>query len=327
MHKWLKINALIVSVAIAMLLGLHPSAYGQGKHHVHKNRKKADTGDAVLWRPVDVGRQDLFLGPGGREMQPDLRNITFEKEEKGGYSRKYTIRDGSGRKWVAKIGNEAQSETSAVRLLSSIGYITEVNYLAPKLTIPGRGTFTNVRLEARPEGIKRGKTWSWGKTPFEHTPQMNGLKLMMAFFGNWDTKSANNVILHDGRERQYVISDLGVSFGKTGSNGLPLFWRIGRSRNDPTGYARAKFITGVHRDGRLKVHFNGKNGGMMRTLTVNDARWLGGLLSQLSDKQIRDAFIAANYSERDVNILTGAVKDRISQLVRVSDAAPIARTR
>jgi len=260
-------------------------------------------------------------------MQPDLSHITFEKEEKGGYSKKYTIRDGSGRKWVAKVGNEAQSETSAVRLLSSIGYLTEVNYLAPHLTIPGRGTFTNVRMEARPEGVKRGNTWSWGKNPFQNTPQMNGLKLMMAFFGNWDTKSANNVILHDGGERQYVISDLGVSFGKTGSNGMPLFWRIGRSRNDPNGYARAKFITGINRDGRLKVHFNGKNGGMMRSLTVNDARWLGGLLSQLSDKQIRDAFLAANYSQRDVNILTGAVKDRISQLVRASDAAPIARTR
>ena len=84
-------------------------------------------------------------------MRPDLRRITFIKEEKGGYSKKYRVRDGSGREWVAKIGKEAQSETSAVRLLWGLGYLTEVNYLVPRVTIPGKGTFTNVRFEARPE--------------------------------------------------------------------------------------------------------------------------------------------------------------------------------
>ena len=313
-------------IAVAALAFFLSPTYAQ-KNHKDKHGDNGDNGQAVLWRPVNISQQDLFLGPGGRQMQPDLSRITFVKEEKGGYSKKFRIKDGSDRTWVAKVGNEAQSETSAVRLLSGIGYLTEINYLAPTLNIPGRGTFTNVRLEARPEGIKRGKTWSWGKNPLQNTPEMRGLKLMMAFLNNWDTKSANNVILHDGRERQYVISDLGVTFGKTGSNGLPLFWRIGRSRNDPRGYARAKFITGVKRDGRLKVHFNGKNGGMMTSLTAEDARWLGGLLSQLSDKQIRDAFLAANYSNADVNILTETVKQRISQLVRASDAARIARTR
>ena len=74
-------------------------------------------------------------------MRPDLRRITFIKEEKGGYSKKYRVRDGSGREWVAKIGKEAQSETSAVRLLWGMGYVTEVNYLVPRITIPGKGTF------------------------------------------------------------------------------------------------------------------------------------------------------------------------------------------
>ena len=58
-------------------------------------------------------------------MRPDLRRITFIKEEKGGYSKKYRVKDGSGREWVVKIGKEAQSETSAVRLLCGLGYLTE----------------------------------------------------------------------------------------------------------------------------------------------------------------------------------------------------------
>ena len=81
-------------------------------------------------------------------MRPDLRRITFIKEEKGGYSKKFEVRDGSGRRWVVKIGKEAQAETSAIRLLWGVGYLTEVNYLVPRVTIPGKGTFTNVRFEA-----------------------------------------------------------------------------------------------------------------------------------------------------------------------------------
>ena len=278
----------------------------------------------VLWAPVDVSQQDLFLGPGGAAMQPDVSRISLVKEEKGGYSKKFRIKDAAGNTWVAKTGKEAQPETSAVRLLSAIGYKTEINYLVPSLTIPGKGSFTNVRLEARPAGVDRGKQWYWGKTPFEGTHQMKGLMLMMAFINNWDMKSANNVILKQGGERQYVISDLGVAFGRTGRNSLPLFWRFGRSRNNPGDYAKSTFISGVKGD-RVKVSFNGKNRSRMDTFTRADARWLAELLTQLSDGQIRDAFRAANYSPTDVDILSRAVRRRISELDRVDPANRMAR--
>ena len=274
--------------------------------------KKAAGGPSVLWEKVNIRQQDLYFGPGGKAGFPDVARVEFIKEEKGGYSKKYRIRDASGRIWVAKIGDEAQSETASVRLLAALGYKTEINYLVPSLTIPSKGTFSNVRLEARPHDVDRGKQWNWGGSPFENTPQMKGLMLMMAFINNWDMKSANNVILKSHSENQYVISDLGVSFGKTGSNGWPLFWRVGRSRNNPGDYAAAKFITATEKD-RIKVVFNGKNRSRMRDFTANDARWLTDLLKQLSDQQIKDAFRAANYSPTNVNLLTEAVKNRISQ--------------
>lgn len=272
-----------------------------------------DKGRPVFWENVNVGQQDLFLGPGGKAMKPDLSRITFVKEDVGGHSKKYRITDGSGNLWVAKIGDEAQSETAAVRLLYALGYKTEINYLVPTLTIPGKGVFRNVRLEARPADVERGKQWNWGSSPFEGTPQMRGLMLMMAFINNWDMKSANNVILKKGAERQYVISDLGVSFGKTGSNSLPLFWRIGRSRNKPGDYSRSDFVRDVHKD-RIEILYNGKNRSRMRDFTVSDARWLADRLTRLSDKQIRDAFRAANYSQSDIEVLTATVKRRIGQL-------------
>jgi len=297
---------ILTSLLAIILLFSAAEAQKKAKHDV-------DTGTPVLWQSVDVTHQDLFLGPGGEQMKPDLSTITFVSEEKGGHSKKYKIKDGAGNKWVAKIGDEAQSETAAVRLLAALGYKTEINYLVPTLTIPGQGTFTNVRLEARPEDVDRGKVWKWGGTPFEGTRQMKGLMLMMALINNWDMKSANNVILKTGDERQYVISDLGVAFGKTGSNPLPLFWRIGRSRNKPVDYSKSKFIAGVKKN-KVKVVFNGKNRTRMRNFTVADARWLADLLTQLSDQQIRDAFRAANYSDSNIDLLTHAVRSRITQL-------------
>jgi hypothetical protein len=259
-------------------------------------------------------------------MLPDVSRITFIKEETGGYSKKFRIKDAANNVWVAKVSNEAQSETAAVRLLSAIGYVTEINYLVPRLNIPGKGVFNNVRLEARPDGVKRGKEWKWGSTPFEGTPQMKGLMLMMALINNWDMKSANNVLIEDGDMQKYVISDLGVSFGKTGSNPLPLFWRIGRSRNDPQGYSKTRLVSGTSRE-HVHVVFNGKNRSRMHDFTHEDAAWLAGLLKQLSDKQIRDMFRAANYSNADVNLLTRSLKTRIAQLDAASKDRHIKGTR
>src|SRR3954469_9600618 len=78
-------------------------------------------GDAVLWRePSDIASRDLFLGPGGDDKKPNLSNVTFLAENPGGYSVKYQARDGSGRKWVVKLGNEARPETTALRLLWAV---------------------------------------------------------------------------------------------------------------------------------------------------------------------------------------------------------------
>ena len=290
-------------------------------------QKNSGTGlRPVLWQDVDIRQQDTYLGPGGREMLPDVSRITFIKEETGGYSKKFRIKDAADNVWVAKVSNEAQSETAAVRLLSAIGYVTEVNYLVPRLNIPGKGIFTNVRLEARPKHVKRGKEWKWGHTPFEGTREMKGLMLMMALINNWDMKSANNVLIEDADMEKYVISDLGVSFGKTGSNPLPLFWRIGRSRNDPKGYSKTRLVSGTSRE-HVHVVFNGKNRSRMHDFTHEDAAWLAGRLKQLSDKQIRDMFRAANYSTADINLLTRSLKSRIGQLDAASRDKQIKGTR
>ena len=292
-----------------------------------KKKKAALTGTPILWQqPDNISSRDLFLGPGGAAMRPDLRRITFIKEEKGGYSKKYRVRDGSGREWVVKIGKEAQSETSAIRLLWGVGYVTEVNYLVPRVTIPGKGTFSNVRFEARPEKWDRAGEWKWKRNPFIGKPEFQGLKIMMAMINNWDLKDSNNVIVKlrgsDSDALYYIISDLGATFGHASTT--PLFWRFTRSRNNPEKYAKSEFFKKVKGD-RVVLHFGGKNSGLMKDISVHDAQWMGGLLSQLSDQQLRDAFRAANYQPNQINLLARTVRERTNELLSLRPGVQIGR--
>lgn len=290
-------------------------------------KKELPEGVPVLWRePADIQSRDLLLGPGGASMKPDLSRVTFVKEEKGGYSKKYRVKDGRGRTWVAKIGKEAQSETAAVRLVWAVGYVSEINYLVPRLTIEGKGTFENVRLEARPENVKRFDEWRWIENPFAGKRELQGLKVLMALLENWDLKDENNRILvvRNGNrtELHYIVSDLGTTFGKTGGQNSPMAFikSIKGSRNEPDDYVNDKFIDGVEGN-NVRLDYHGKNSDLMRDITVAEARWIGGLLSRLSDRQLQDAFRAANYSAAQVPLLTGAVRKRINELVNLRSQA------
>ncbi len=309
-------------VALAFALALVPANAALGQKD-DKKKKQPPTGTPVLWREhADVSALNLLDGPGGAEMRPDISKLTFIREETGGYSKKYRVRDGSGRTWVAKIGVEAQPETAATRLVWAAGYVTEITYLAPKATIEGKGTFENVRFEARPEGYDRLEIWKWAQNPFTGKRELQGLKALMGLLENWDMKDDNNKIIYvpgEGGgpgELRYVISDLGATFGKTDSPGGVSSWlrQVRGTRNEPTDFVNDKFITGVE-GGKIVIDYEGKNAKLMRDISVEDARWLGTQLAKLSDEQIADAFRAANYTPDEVKLLAAAVRSRINELV------------
>ena len=269
---------------------------------------------AVMWTPVAVEKRNLYNGVGGTAMKPNLRRVQFIKKETGGNNLKYRIRDASGRVWVAKIADESQAEVAANRLLYGVGYGTEIDYLAPRLTIPGKGAYTNVRLEARPAGVKRDARWKWEENPFVGTPEFKGLRVLMALINNWDLKDDNNAILRAGGEARYIVSDLGSSFGKLPVASAPILNRFGRSVNVPADFAKSTFIHRVEPSGEIDFYYKAKGKELLKGITVEDARWIGGLLSRLSDRQIADAFRAANYRPSEVRLLTGAIRSRIRQL-------------
>lgn len=309
-----------LTAALILLCVIAPAFAAQEKKD---KKKEPPKGTPVLWRGhEDVSALDLLAGPGGEGMRP-AAPYTFVEEEKGGYSKKYRVRDAKGRVWVAKVGVEAQPETAVTRLVWAAGYIPEVTYLEPKATIEGKGTFENVRFEARPDDTMRHGEWRWADNPFSGRRELQGLKIMMALFENWDLKDDNNRILavtRDGGETElhYVVSDLGATVGKTGGVGglMARLRQIKGTRNKPEDFANDKFVEGVEA-GRVRFSFEGKNKELMQDITVADAQWLAGILSRLSDKQLEDAFRAANYADEEVSLLASAVRARINQLAAV----------
>ena len=315
-----KLSVLMVTLFLTLV---HP-VFGQDES---KKKKEIPEGTPILWQePTDISSRDLFLGPGGEAMKPDLSSVTFIKEEEGGYSVKYRVHDGAGKTWVVKVGNEARPETASVRLAWAVGYMTEINYLYPCVKIAGAPKprkkvercegdgFADVRFEARPEDVKRLDEWSWTDNPFKGTNELQGLIVLMGLLNNWDLKDTNNKILlvqsADGQnELRYIISDLGATFGKTGGF-------ISHSRNEPEKYVKTKFVEGVE-GGRVKFAYSGKNSGLFRDITVEQAKWIGDLLSRLSDQQITDALRAANFTPKEIQILLPSVRERINQLVNL----------
>lgn len=315
----------LLTAALVIFVSLG-SAFGQKKAD-KKEKQVPPNATAVLWKdPGNIASKDLFLGPGGEAMKPDLSRVTFVKVETGGFSTKYRVRDGKGRTWVVKVGQEARPETAAVRLAWAVGYPTEVNYLYPCVHIVGapqphkeayrceKNGHANVRFEARPSDVKRLENWSWKQNPFMGKPELNGLIVLMSLLNNWDLKDDNNKILlanGDGGqpELHYIISDLGATFGKTGGF-------LSRSRNEPEDYVKAKFVEGVD-GGRVRLNYNGKQTDLMSNLSVKDAKWIGGLLAQLTDQQLEDAFRAANFKPEEIQMLTQAVRQRINELVNL----------
>lgn len=312
----------VLSLTLVLILSYPAAAAAQ---------KKSKDGDApqgtpVLWKePTDIATRDLFAGPGGDAMKPDLSKVTFESDEEGGYSIKWTVRDGAGKKWTAKLGKEAQPETVAVRLVWAAGYMTEINYLATCVHIAGAPKprhevdrcegdgFANVRFKRSPEGAKKlDDNWSWNKNPFVGTKEFKGLVVLMGLLNNWDLKDPNNKIYYvpgadaGQGELQYVVADLGATFGKTGGP-------IAHDRNEPEHYVKSGFVEKVE-GGRVKFDYHGKNAGLFDNISVEDAKWIGDILSQLSEQQIKDAFRAGNFKPDDIEALSYEVRARINEL-------------
>ena len=304
------------------------------KKEEKKEKKKdaaasGDIGDAhnVLWRePADIESRDLFNGPGGADGAPDLKSkFTFIDRSQSGTSEKINVDDDRGRKWQVKFGAEARPSPAASRIAWALGYHVDTDYFVKRVHIEGRGGFDvwDVRFKRRDDGYKEVGTFSWHANPFVGTREFQGLKVLMALINNWDLKEDNNKIIQaskksggDKSELIYYVSDLGATFGKTGSaiRKIPGFQNAPAGTKGEAGpYSDQVFINGVS-NGQVVFNYKGKDRKALEGITVESARWMGNLAGRLSDKQLSDAFRAGGFSDGEVTIFVRALRARINEL-------------
>jgi len=337
------LRRLLVPAILLSTLSLTPVLAQKSK----KSKQPKPVGVPVLWRdPGNISKRNLKFGPGSAELAP-AAPFTFLMEEATGESAKFDVTDARGVTWVVKVGPEAQAETVATRLVWAVGYFADEAYYMdraeiknlPKLSrgqefIENGSVVRSARFEPKRKDVRRGANWDWEANPFVNTRELDGLKVLMVLLANYDTSIRNNKILTTKNpttgelEGRYVATDVGATFGKIGGLGSK------RSKNTLADYRLNKFILGVE-NGYVKFDYDTtpKKAGMfaamfkpsykssqekkeraMRTITVANAKWMGSLLAQLSDEQLRDAFRAANYEKQTMDGFIGVLRDWIKQL-------------
>ncbi|HLG15131.1 MAG TPA: hypothetical protein VJH03_11600 [Blastocatellia bacterium] len=330
MSKRIATCAFIIASLLVSLPASTDAAKGQADKSGKKKDQEAKSEDKarpVLWEePKDIESRDMANGPGGAQGAPDPSGkFSFSHRSEAGTSEKIVVNDDKGRSWTVKFGPEARPETAASRIVWAVGYHVDQVYFVKQAHIEGRGGFdvSDVRFERRDDGFKDVGLWEWDANPFMGTRELQGLKVVMALLNNWDLKVDNNKIIRpdqkNGGDRHvhiYYVGDLGATLGSTGSffSKIPGFGNApAGSKGQPDSYARQPFLIGV-KDGQVVFNYKGKDPDALRGVTVENARWMGGLLGRLSDKQLSDAFRAGGFNDAEVATYVKTIRSRIEQL-------------
>jgi hypothetical protein len=251
---------------------------------------------------ANIAARNLFCGPGGCD--PTARPIPplrLRERHNRGSSPNIVVEDARGRVWNAKLGAEVKPEIAASRLIWAIGFHQPSMYYVPSWTLvggPDGATQRAARFRLERTEWKRDGQWDWQDNPFVGTRELRGLVVLMVMITNWDLKTSNNVIYERQRggspHREYVVKDLGVSFGRS-----VRFYTLG-TQNDIDDFNHERFIEKVDGD-RVEFGFQPLilNLHVAHDIKVDDVVWTCRRLAKLSDRQWRGAFRAAGYTDEE----------------------------
>ena len=135
------------------------------------------------------------------------------------------------------------------------------------------------------------------------------------------------------------MTDIGATLGKVGGMGGK------RTKNSLEDFRSSKFVESVS-NGMVNFEYNTKPKGAggafasifgggyakrqankekaMRSIPLDDARWIGQRLALLSDEQLRDAFRAAHYDNAIMEGFVSTLRTRIKELTQLPAATPVA---
>jgi hypothetical protein len=268
---------------------------------------------AEFWENVDPRSRELYYGVAGPKAKPDPDGVYEQlNRDPSGFSVTYDVKDEAGVEWSVKIGDEAQTEVTASRIVWAMGYQQPPNSYLPHWSVrdgDARRLEKGGRFRPKLPTFKDAGTWSWHQNPFVGTQAYRGLLVLMMMLNSTDLKDDNNTIYerHDGKQvtgRWYVVKDLGATFGTTG--------RLDPKRNDVALFEQHRFITGVGH-GRVTFAFKGRHQELLRAITPEDVVWTCNRLARLTPTQWRDAFRAGGYDEATAARFIARIEQKIGE--------------
>jgi hypothetical protein len=217
-------------------------------------------------------------------------------------------------------------EVVVSRLVWAVGFHQPPTYYVPHWTLDGgprSGPQAGGRFRPKLPALHRVDRWAWHENPFVGTRELRGLFVLMVILNNWDLKTSQNVVYEtrsgEGGQRQYVVQDLGASFGRTR-------WFLPGSKGNPDDYAAEPMISAVH-DGMVRFHYRGawREPSLNDHISVDDVHWICGLLERLTDRQLTDAFRAGGYDAPVASRFIRALRARVQEGSRLPSVRAGAR--
>jgi hypothetical protein len=322
-------GGLVVSVSV-----LDGPISGQSGHHarISPEARLVAIRRAQVWTATKVPAMDLKAGPQGPGAFAPNETVTCDYVEKkmSGRSPKFTCKlakDDEVKVKYGKENGEVYGEVAATRLLWALGFGADRMYPVrvvcrgcpadpagnskPK---PGEATFDPAAIEREAEGqileSKPGSGWAWpeldlvqetaGGAPLAHR---DALKLLAVFIQHTDSKPEQQRLMCAPGEKVgeggepclhtfMMISDLGLTFGHAN-----VYNRASVGSVNFEQWSRAK----VWSDAKACIgDISRSQTGTLDHPRISEAgrKFLGDLLVQLSDAQLRDLFAVARFPER-----------------------------
>jgi hypothetical protein len=183
----------------------------------------------------------------------------------------------------------------------------------------------NLRSRESDEDVTQLGSWGLNFIDHPHLRELRGMAIMHGWLDNWDIRADNNhlrlVKQGDGPSKlEMAVTDTGALFGNsTGfvrihDGGL----RSGLFQDSPNAFTWV--YTHAQRPGAMTVPIANY---MPITKTwpfywmnMDDARWMARLMCQLTENQVRQAFIASGYDAATARILLVKLASRRDHMVQ-----------
>lgn len=187
-------------------------------------------------------------------------------------------------------------------------------------------------LQYRDTAVDSIGPWDFGQLDHEHHREFRGVGLLAAWLNWFDSRFENTrlkTIEQEGiKELAHFFGDLGGTLGRgdgffSGRGELPdeFEWTFTRpARRFRPGRSSVPFqITGFKPIERTPA---------FQEMTLDDARWMARLISQLTERQLVEALIAAGLDSAHVRLYTEKLvsrRDRMIQDLGLADSIPLLR--